>query len=191
MDKDGKIIYHDPANQWMGYKRQDKLALGYVDGTKGYLGNNVWSDANYDGVQQADEEGVGQGRGNGGVKVKLETWYYAPAETHLAYVQKKDADGNPLWKTNAAGVAVMDPESGQKVPVMEWTLVDSGDFSWQLYPGDDLREAVRYFREEPRAPTCSATCPPTWLTRATPAPWRTTTRPSAWPATACASIRTT
>ena len=141
LDADGKVIYQDPANKWLGYERQDKLALGYVDGTKGYLGNNVWSDANYDGVQQADEEGVGQGRDNGGVKVKLETWYYGPTETRMEYVQKKDSNGNPLWKTNAAGVPVIDPDTGEKTPVMEWTMTDEGEFRWQLYPGDELREA--------------------------------------------------
>ena len=34
---------------------------------------------NYDGIQQENEEGIGEGRDNNGVKVKMEQWYYAPA----------------------------------------------------------------------------------------------------------------
>ena len=46
----GKAIYDDPSNKWRGYKRYNNLAFGYVDGTKGYVGNNVWNDANYNGL---------------------------------------------------------------------------------------------------------------------------------------------
>ena len=45
---------------------QHKFALGWVDGTKGYLGNYIWNDANYDGLQGMSEEGIG------GMKVSMD-----------------------------------------------------------------------------------------------------------------------
>lgn len=57
------------------YQHQDKIDLGLIDGTKGYIGNRVWNDANNDGLQEADESGVD------GVKVKLEQYYYDPDDT--------------------------------------------------------------------------------------------------------------
>ena len=82
-DAAGRAIYEDPKNIWKGYKIYDKLALGWIDGTKGFLGNYIWSDKNegteanpgglYDGLQ-GDTPNIGVG----GVKVTLEQYFWKP-----------------------------------------------------------------------------------------------------------------
>ncbi len=84
-DEAGHAVYEDSKNAWKGYKIYDKLALGWIDGTKGFLGNYVWSDKSgytedgviqhYDGLQ-GDVPNIGVGR----VKVTLEQYYWLPSD---------------------------------------------------------------------------------------------------------------
>ena len=141
LTEDGYAIYEDEASPWKGYKRQNKFALGYVDGTKGYLGDFVWSDENYNGLQDVGEPGVGQRAVDGGLRVKMETWYYAPVESKLVYKQQLDENGQPAFEKNVFGNYIVDSVTGQKIPIMAWEMEDSTDYAWQLYPGDELREA--------------------------------------------------
>ncbi|MEE0705965.1 MAG: PASTA domain-containing protein, partial [Adlercreutzia sp.] len=150
----GKAIYDDVKNKWRGYKRYNNLAFGYIDGTKGYVGNNVWNDANYNGIQEDNEEGIGQGPDGGGVRVKMETWYYAPkTDPEYKLVEEMtEANGTlvPVYLNNAGQKTTdvtqakgYDPDPTKSDPEhsMVWEVVDSDDYEWQLYPGASLREA--------------------------------------------------
>ncbi len=70
-DEDGHAVYED-NEEWKGFKVYRKFGLGYVDATKGYLGNYVWNDMNYNGVQDLLEPGVPN------VRVTLEQYWWNP-----------------------------------------------------------------------------------------------------------------
>ena len=70
-DENGVAIYED-GEKWKGYKVYRKFGLGFGLGTVGYLGNYVWNDLNYDGVQGLLEPGVP------GVTVSLEQYWWNP-----------------------------------------------------------------------------------------------------------------
>ena len=142
LTEDGYAIYEDEASPWKGYKRQNKFALGYVDGTKGYLGDFVWSDENYNGLQDVGEPGVGQRAVDGGLRVKMETWYYAPVESKLVYKQQLDENGQPAFEKNVFGNYIVDSVTGQKIPIMAWEMEDSTDYAWQLYPGEQAARGL-------------------------------------------------
>ncbi len=72
VDDAGHAVYENAGQQWLGFKHYRKFALGWVDGTKGYLGDYVWNDENYNGVQNGTETGIA------GVKVTLEQYWWRP-----------------------------------------------------------------------------------------------------------------
>ena len=110
-DASGRALYEDPKNTWKGYKIYDKLALGWIDGTKGFLGNYVWSDKNdgtetsglfYDGLQ-GDVPNVGVGQ----VEVTLEQYYWLPDDAKTddpanydPGTPGKDGTGQGRWVLN-------------------------------------------------------------------------------------------
>ena len=75
-DEDGHAIYED-NEEWKGFKVYRKFGLGYVDATKGYLGNYVWNDLNYNGVQDLLEPGVPN------VRVTLEQYWWKIGRAHV------------------------------------------------------------------------------------------------------------
>ncbi|MEE0706285.1 MAG: PASTA domain-containing protein, partial [Adlercreutzia sp.] len=128
-----KAVYEDPSKPWLGYKHYDKLALGWIDGTKGYLGNYIWDDSadtthRYNGVQ--DEVPA---IGVGGVTVTLEQYYWRPNNPDAYNADGVNAAGDGQWvlndleyktaRTSNAGsyifkgvsTYVADPEAGKTV----------------------------------------------------------------------------
>ncbi len=64
---------YENNESWRGYKIYDKLALGFVDGARGFLGNKIWEDDDYNG-QQSEASDVGVE----GVKVTAEQYWWNP-----------------------------------------------------------------------------------------------------------------
>ncbi len=72
LGENGKPLYDEKGQ---GYAPQYKLAFGLVNAGRGFLGNTIWSDENYNGVREGLEPGIG------GVKVTIER-YYLDADTN-------------------------------------------------------------------------------------------------------------
>lgn len=75
---------------WETFKDEHRIDLGLVDSSRGFIGELVWDDKDYDGIQDPNEPGLE------GVTVTLETYYY------------KDGNWEPLennrtTQTNASG----------------------------------------------------------------------------------------
>lgn len=68
----GHAVY-EQGEEWRGYEVYRKLALGFVDGTKGFLGNKIWEDEDYDGHQAEISD-----RGIAGVKLTAEQYWWNP-----------------------------------------------------------------------------------------------------------------
>ena len=67
LGEDGRPLY-DALGQ--GYKHKMQLGLGFVDAGRGFLGDTIWSDGNYNGIQEGLEPGIG------GVAVTVERYYW-------------------------------------------------------------------------------------------------------------------
>ncbi len=55
---------------WETFEETHTIDLGFVDSSRGFVGEYVWDDANYDGLQDLNESGIGN------VTVTLESYYY-------------------------------------------------------------------------------------------------------------------
>ena len=114
VDERGVMLLEVPGNADEGYQVQHKFALGWVDGTKGYLGNYIWNDANYDGLQGMSEEGIGS------MKVSLEQWWWKPSNYDAMRA-------NPDMTPSADGAWVKVPSSQQPKTTVE-TTTPSGQY---------------------------------------------------------------
>lgn len=96
---DGAIDYVDPADPGQGYNAQHTIDLGYVDGTRGFIGDRVWDDADQDGIQDANEQGIE------GVEVTLEQYWW---DEDAQEWKLNDAQPTLTEKTSAAGTYVFE-----------------------------------------------------------------------------------
>lgn len=114
VDENGVMLLEVPGNADEGYQVQHKFALGWVDGTKGYLGNYIWNDANYDGLQGMSEEGIG------GMKVCLEQYWWKPRNYN-------ELRANPNAKPSDYGSWEQVPAAKQPKTTVE-TTTPSGQY---------------------------------------------------------------
>ena len=107
VDKSGAPQYVEGKRE-NGYIVSDTLYSGLVDGTKGFVGDLVFEDANRDGIQQQDENGIG------GLGITLERWYWEPSE-----------GDSGVWKP------VIDSETGH-VATERTITADSGVYAFKV-----------------------------------------------------------
>ena len=79
LDSDGKPIYEDDGQS---FKINNSISLGFVNGGRGFLGNWIWDDENYNGIMDTFEKGIGN------VTVTLKSYYYDDGKWN--YIEGKD-----------------------------------------------------------------------------------------------------
>ncbi|MCR2036205.1 hypothetical protein NSA09_11880, partial [Adlercreutzia mucosicola] len=148
-DENGRAIYEE-GEKWKGYKVYRKFGLGFGLGTVGYLGNYVWNDLNYDGVQGLLEPGVP------GVTVTLEQYWWNPDALGTGAgawqlvdkeVVKNDETGEREWRdkqhktrmTNQAGQYVFAGLSTYVVDPLDTDLDKMDDEKKKYLAGYRLR----------------------------------------------------
>ena len=110
-DADGKPDYVVPGDPSSGYVTQGVFALGYVDGTIGFIGDTVWEDTDHDGVQDASESGVA------GVEVTLEQyWWDSSANNGSGAWRVNEQEPVRTVKTNDAGTYVFKTATAYELP---------------------------------------------------------------------------
>lgn len=78
-------------NDWEDYPKEHTIDLGFVNSARGFIGELVWNDENYNGIQDPNEDPIK------GVTVTLEQYYYKDDKWHKLSDEK-------TTQTNDAGV---------------------------------------------------------------------------------------
>ena len=147
MDENGHAIYEN-GESWRGYRVTRRIALGFVDGTVGYLGNYIWNDLNQDGIQDLLEPGIE------GVKVTAEQYWWNP-EGGSSGRGCWEASPNWTWRTqvtNQAGHYVF-----KSLPI---SVVDPLNTAPDLYVDDRPKFLAGYRLRIDRSD--AAALPQTW-----------------------------
>ncbi len=146
VDVTGRMGQYD-EDGWGGVAYDPLLAVeqqrggdaGLVEIPTGSLAGRVWDDADYDGVQDADEDGVFSEPGLEGETVRVTRWYYDGARTN-------DADGGSHWfRDETFGFA---DAGGTWHGYYETTTDAEGAYEFAgvptavVLPGDDVRLAA-------------------------------------------------
>ena len=82
-DENHKPLYEDDGQTFQINK---SVSLGFVNGSRGFVGQWIWDDANYNGIRDTYEKGIGN------VTVTLRSFYYDVNTKKWEYITNGDRD---------------------------------------------------------------------------------------------------